>query len=656
MDGNQEISLSEVGDRLGWTGSVGADYSKTGESQTNRISAPESSVNGNGDTSWNRVLQLAGFDAQAIATLARAARKHGTGFHDELAAAGKVHEDRFYRALATVLGVQYCEFLDPEKLVIRDQDLMTAIADPSGPKIALYRTADASNHVLASPALFDFSTMQDYLKRYPAIAGRFKIVAPHTLRKALLEKARVPLVDRATSALFERYPHYSARIVANAPQGFGLGLFAAIIITGLFLYPAYIIGILHSLFSICFLSCVLLRLLAAMGTKPPVVTQEFPDIPDKLPVYSVLVALYKEADVVPDLLAALDRIVWPRSKLEIKLVLEEDDLETRQVLEAQDLRSNIEILTVPNLGPRTKPKALSYAIPVISGDYVAVYDAEDTPHPGQLLEAWKTFQDHDDTLACVQAPLRIRNGSKNLLTKLFAFEYSALFNGLLPSLAKRNLFFPLGGTSNHFRVSTLRQVCDWDPFNVTEDADLAMRLARFGYRMSVITCPTLEDAPDSLKVWICQRTRWFKGWMQTLLVHGRNPFASLRDMRALSYIVSQILLFGIIVSSISYIIIIAVLFTIFYKIFYIETISSFESILLFVDSSNVLLGFSAFLLLGWRTLRREERKGFWKVVLATPFYWFVMSIASWRAAWQLYWQPFLWEKTPHRKSDSSHAS
>lgn len=606
-----------------------------------------------GRSSWPRIFRKAGFDAKLVAQLISAARRNGTTIHEELSSTGRINEERFYRALASHLGLAYCDSINHEQLVIRDEDLIPALTSPLGPKFVLHRSLDENNELLVSPRYFDLAAMRHFMTKYPSISSRIRIVSPRNLRAALLRRAQPFLGKRATSKLFDHHPHLSARIVANASQGFGLGLFAALLAISLVFYPSCAIALLHCLFSLGFLFCILLRLGAAMHARPPKMDSNVLHNPGDLPVYSVLVPLYKEADVIPDLLIALGRIIWPRSKLEIKLLLEEDDQETKQALELHDLRPNVEILTVPNLGPRTKPKALTYAMPILSGKFVVVYDAEDVPHPAQLLEAWRMFQSSDDNLACLQAPLHIKNSNSNMLTRLFAFEYAALFRGLLLYLARKNLHFPLGGTSNHFRVSALTRVCDWDPFNVTEDADLAVRLSRFGYRMQMISNPTMEDAPENLMVWIKQRTRWFKGWMQTFLVHWRDPMRTIREMRLYPFVIFQILLFGMIVSSLSYALIIVVIISIFYKFANIGHISDFDLILLFVDFSNIVLGLSAFLFLGWKTLSSDERVGFWKVALATPAYWFAMSIAAWRAGWQLYHQPFLWEKTPHRRSSKS---
>ena len=178
---------------------------------------------------------------------------------------------------------------------------------------------------------------------------------------------------------------------------------------------------------------------------------------------------------------------------------------------------------VPDLHPRTKPKALNYALPLARGEYLVIYDAEDRPERDQLRKAIAAFQEGLPNLACLQAKLDLYNAGDNWLTRQFTIEYDALFDGLLPALDRLQLPIPLGGTSNHFRVSALKWLMAWDPFNVTEDADLGTRLARSRYRCRVLDSTTFEEAPPRLSSWFPQRTRWIKGYMQTWFVHMRQP-------------------------------------------------------------------------------------------------------------------------------------
>jgi cellulose synthase/poly-beta-1,6-N-acetylglucosamine synthase-like glycosyltransferase len=403
----------------------------------------------------------------------------------------------------------------------------------------------------------------------------------------------------------------------------------------------------HVLFSFFFLACVLLRLLAIRRVR----IDEQPVIsaldPREMPRYSVLVALYREADIVPELLVALGKLVWPRGKLEIKLVCEADDAETLAAIEAQELRPLIEVIRVPKGLPRTKPKALAHALQMISGDYVALYDAEDRPHPLQLVEAWQRFQRAGADLACVQAPLVISNQRHGLLARMFAFEYSGLFRGMLPFLARNELVLPLGGTSNHFRRDILDRIGGWDPYNVTEDADLGLRLKRFGFRTETISLPTREVGPETLSEWLPQRTRWFKGWIQTWLVHMRDPGRLYRELGLASFVVSQILFSGMVVSALAHPLLLVTLFYLAYGLFAGWQFATYHSVLLGLDLANIALGYLAFLLLGRSTLSKKDRRHFPLIALFTPLYWMLLSIAAWRALWQLYWDPHLWEKTPH---------
>jgi cellulose synthase/poly-beta-1,6-N-acetylglucosamine synthase-like glycosyltransferase len=201
--------------------------------------------------------------------------------------------------------------------------------------------------------------------------------------------------------------------------------------------------------------------------------------PVRWPIYTILCPLYREADVTPDLVAALARIDYPAEALDIKLLVEADDLDTLATALAMARAPHFEVVLIPPSAPRTKPKALNVGLARARGEYVVVYDAEDRPHPQQLRAALAAFEDNAD-LACVQAPLVIDNASVSWISRQFAAEYAIQFRQMLPLLAKLGLPLPLGGTSNHFRTAALRAVGGWDPFNVSEDrSNFASKLNRF---------------------------------------------------------------------------------------------------------------------------------------------------------------------------------
>lgn len=246
-----------------------------------------------------------------------------------------------------------------------------------------------------------------------------------------------------------------------------------------------------------FLAWTFLRLLGTFSMRSVRSTPQ-PVAESKLLVYTVVIALYREAAAVSDLIELLRKFNYPIEKLDIKLVLEPDDRETQAALAAMNLTAPFEVIIAPGVGPKTKPMALNAALPFARGTFVAVYDAEDRPEPNQLRLAYEAFVGDDSRLACVQARLTIDNTSDSWLTRLFTAEYAGLFDVFLPGLAAWRLPLPLGGSSNPFRTSVLRETGAWDPYNVTEDADLGIRIARMGYRTAMIQSTTYEEAPAKL--------------------------------------------------------------------------------------------------------------------------------------------------------------
>ncbi|MFO7477361.1 MAG: glycosyltransferase [Methyloceanibacter sp.] len=255
--------------------------------------------------------------------------------------------------------------------------------------------------------------------------------------------------------------------------------------------------------AILFVAVIAFRLVAAYGLwrgAPRGETGYAPRLPDhELPIYSVLVPLYREAHMLPQLVSALRRLDYPAAKLDIKIILEADDEATIAAANALRLPGNFEIVVVPVLQPRTKPKALNFALPLARGEYLVIYDAEDRPETGQLRRALHAFAAGPPNLAAVQARLNIYNAKQSWLTRQFTIEYCALFDGLLPALDRLLLPIPLGGTSNHFRASALRWLMAWDPFNVTEDADLGIRLAAWCF--AALPSRRWHSAP-----WVSRRT------------------------------------------------------------------------------------------------------------------------------------------------------
>ncbi len=406
--------------------------------------------------------------------------------------------------------------------------------------------------------------------------------------------------------------------------------------------PARTFEGLAALAGVAFLFVAAWRCLLILAGRPPVVEGPPPDL---WPRYTVLAALYDEAEVVDQLIGRLAAIDYPPDRLQGMLVLEAHDGATQAAALAAPRPDWLEIFIAPPGRPGTKPRALNCALLHATGDLLTVYDAEDEPDSGQLKEAAGRFlDDAGGRLACLQAPLRIRapaGSATPFLDRQFAAEYASLFEITLPGLTRLGLPFPLGGTSNHFRVDVLRAIGGWDSWNVTEDADLGFRLWRRGWRIGVIARPTWESPPGSLHDWLPQRTRWLKGYMQTWGVHTRSlgalgPRGLFALVMTLGVGLASAALYGPTLAWVLASVLVAAMAGLSP-----ETPRLALSVL-------VLGAVSAWMscLLGAR--RAGVRYGPWEMI-AAPAYWSLLSLVFIQAGWRLVTEPFAWDKTRHRR-------
>lgn len=499
------------------------------------------------------------------------------------------------------------------------------------------------------------------------------IVAVDPLKSydALKEKIRVPFLLYQTSSrdilwavgaafsndLTHKAQNYlrvlnkdaSADHLFSRRQGviFCVGLFALVLLLYFFTKASFLA--LNGIAACTFMALAALRFVS-MGilrggkTGTPVPQTGRPD--SALPIYTILIPLLREASVLPILANALQKLDYPASKLDIKLILEENDDETIQAAKELQLPGCFELIIVPLSLPMTKPKACNFALPFARGEFLVVFDAEDIPGTGQLREAVDAFDRGGPRMACTQAPLAYYNWNENWLTRHFAIEYAAIFDLLLPTLARFRLPFPLGGTSTHFRTEALRTIGAWDPFNVTEDADLGIRLHEAGYQTDVLKTSTLEEANCRLPSWVRQRSRWLKGWMQTYIVRMRHPLTSVRQLGLAGFLIFQIVIGAFILS--------ALVHPLFYVgIAYSLTISDWHfenaalAVLLFFNISVLFLGFSSAILAGVAGAYARDLTGLGAHVLTMPAYWLLISFSAYRALWQLISDPHSWEKTEH---------
>lgn len=602
---------------------------------------PETSFN------WEALRFRLGVDLKTWLSITRRAASLGVQLQEELLASGIASEEALVRELSHTMGIRFLPSIRAEGLIVTGEQAVQAVGRAQGLPILSGIDRLGRCVLLVAPHDLDLDRFSSFLARHPQLRSGIYFVSSGNLRGALELQAREVALRKALAGLKEAFPDYSASRVLSGRQGvmIGSGLVAGL--TCLLHWPGATLLALQVIISLFCFACVAFKLRTVTRTSAPAEASLFGASAGEMPVYTVMVALYREADVVSQLMTSLGRLVWPRSKLEVVLVCECDDHETLDAIRALELRELVRVVEVPVSEPRTKPKALSYALPLSTGEYVAVFDAEDRPHPGQLLEAWRAFRSGGETLACVQAPLVITNGATSWLSRMFAFEYAALFSLVLPWLAERQLVLPLGGTSNHFRRSALEGAGAWDPYNVTEDADLGIRLCRMGCMVGTISSPTCEDAPTDLDVWLRQRTRWFKGWIQTWLVHMRHPVRLFREVGPGSFLVIQILVPCALTAVLSNVVLVAALILGGAWLAVTGRLPDVYAALLILDLTNIVLGYGGFLASGWISLRKQDRVGFWHYAALTPVYWLMLSLAAWRALWQLYRCPHHWEKTPH---------
>jgi glycosyltransferase XagB len=458
------------------------------------------------------------------------------------------------------------------------------------------------------------------------------------------------ICGRAAAHLVHAVPEFSARWRISPSQAAALSGAAVAFATLWYAMPGGAAIFTSVVFGIVFLAVCGIRLLGLLPAGP---ADRPPRLSDaELPVYTVLVPLFREARVLGQLVEALSRLDYPAAKLDIKLILEAGDIETRAAVEQMALPDSFEVLVVPEAPPQTKPKALNYGLQFARGDLVAIYDAEDVPARGQLRLAAETFAASPSGIMCLQARLAFYNAGENWLTRQVAIEYAILYDLMLPVLARLGLPLPLGGTSNHFRIQALRRLGAWDPHNVTEDADLGIRLARFGWRAAVLASTTGEEAACRWGVWLQQRARWLKGWMQVALVHLRSPSRTWRQLGPAGSFVALVLMVGMTLSALTH--------PLFLGLF----IWSVAAGGLFAPEPDWLAatvgglsiavltaGYGINMLAGWvavgRRYRHQTRRRIAWSLLGIPAYWILIWIGACLALWQLLRRPFHWNKTEH---------
>lgn len=363
------------------------------------------------------------------------------------------------------------------------------------------------------------------------------------------------------------------------------------------------------------------------------------------PTVSLLIPLFREAAVLPRLLTGLERLDYPRDRLDVKLLVEPDDPETRQALEELTLPDWIEVLILPPGGPRTKPRALNVALDFCKGDIVGILDAEDRPDPAQLTAIADHLHHAAPEVAAVQCQLAYFNARENWITRCFQIEYAIWFSVLLGGWQRMGLPIPLGGTSVYFRRSALVALGGWDAHNVTEDADLGMRIARAGLRCDVVGSTTEEEANCRLTPWIRQRSRWLKGYMMTWLSHMRSPGRLWTDLGPAGFLGFQVLLLGGVISYLAMPLLWLAL--ILGEVGGTSIYGSLPDWALVCMAVTFGLGQAVMLAAAALALWRRRTPGLIWWVPTLLVYWTLGAAAAWKALAELAVAPYFWDKTRH---------
>jgi len=484
------------------------------------------------------------------------------------------------------------------------------------------------------------------------------VTAYRDVMAALQKVYREEFSEESRFGLFHARPDDSASFTLTQPMkrwGIGLGVLTA---GALVLRPLGALVALNAMAQVSYLGLAFFKLglLTRLGRKGGGIEVPLTQLAEldraSLPIYTVLVPAYRETRVLPVLARALSELDYPHDRLDVKLLLEEDDTEMVAAAQAMKLPTFIDIVLVPASHPRTKPKACNYGLHLSRGHYTVIFDAEDIPEPTQLLKAVVAFRNSDAQVACVQAKLAYFNRNQNLLTRWFTAEYLMWFDLLLPALHASPVPIPLGGTSNHFRTDVLREVGAWDPFNVAEDADLGIRLHKAGYKTAIMAATTYEEATSRLGNWVRQRSRWIKGYMQTWLVHMRHPVALWKSLGPAGFVGFQVIVGG---TALTLLLnpVYAVLTSLWYMTHLKILEAPFPGWVYGIAAMNLLIGNFAFT---YANMAAVARRNIWDLLVWTalsPVYWTLMSVAAWKGFIQLITKPSYWEKTDHGHADDS---
>lgn len=567
-----------------------------------------------------------------------------------LLALGYVRRQELYQALSQLWSFPFVLLTEerPDPKLLRRWPLEEALRHRA---IPLRLRQDGTLLVAVSDA--PSPTLESALKAHLGVVNPLYLVTTEwDVDWAIREFYRKPLLDQSVYALYYRSPEESAYTVFTPGQYLALAAGLLGTLLGLYLWPRETLILLNLLVNAFFFASVAFKFAVSLAgalaeRHTPVTEEEVRALKEEeLPTYTVLVPVYREANVVGLLMRNLAGLDYPKEKLEILVLIEEDDPETLEAAKAARPPANVQFVIIPNGQPKTKPKACNVGLLFARGEYLVIYDAEDQPEPDQLKKALVAFRKGPEHRVCVQAALNYFNWKENFLTRMFTLEYSYWFDYLLPGLDRLGLPIPLGGTSNHFKTEKLRELGGWDPFNVTEDADLGIRAAMRGYTVGVVNSTTYEEANNHVGNWIRQRSRWIKGYMQTALVHSRKPLRLVKQVG-----IRQFLAFFLLIAGTPLTFLLSPLLWGLFLLWLLTGTQALEPyfppFVLYLSLFNLLLGNALAIYLNMLAAFKRRLYALAPFALLNPVYWILHSVAAYKALFQLFTKPFYWEKTLH---------
>ncbi len=458
--------------------------------------------------------------------------------------------------------------------------------------------------------------------------------------------------------LATKHPEWSASVPITPTQKKTVLVLALVLLAAVVIAPLGTARFLIAACTLFYMILTLYKFIVIRSSISPDASMDFSaeeifaQEPREWPMYTVLIPMYKEPEVLPQMVKAMTDMDYPADKKDIQFLLEADDHLTLDAARAMTMPEGFRIVEIPESFPRTKPKACNIGLNIAKGKYLVIYDAEDMPETDQLKKAVMAFEKSEQKVACIQSRLNYYNPHQNILTRWFTAEYSTWFDLQLPGLAALNAVIPLGGTSNHFKTAVLQELMGWDAYNVTEDCDLGVRLVRAGYATRMLTTTTWEEACSRLPFWIKQRTRWQKGYIQTWFVHMRRPLKLLREIGFVNYLHYHLLIGGVTFS-----VLVNPVFWLMAAVWFIFKPAGvamlFPGPVFAAGAFCLFAGNFVFVYVTLLGCYKRERDSLLWYALLTPLYWVLMSISGWRAFFQFFRDPFVWEKTQHGLTGNS---